>query len=458
MGNLGKNRKKFLALAIALSLQMQAVMPCYAAVTAEAGGANVNVNIINIVKPDSNGLSHNKFTDFNVAANGIVFNNHTGSAQYNSHLAGALNANANLQGNAAKLILTEVTGTGKTNLNGMLEIAGTKADLVIANPNGIVGKGFGFINVGRATLTTGMPDWGDDGKLNGFSVAKGTIDIQNAGLTEDQRTDYRPDKLDVMARAIKINDELWANEAINVVAGSNEVKYNTDGSLEVQKTTATAEKPQVALDVAALGGMYAGRIMLVGTEKGLGMNIGGNLKAQENLSITNDGRIVFTKNAGSNNTADGLSNKDYTSLTSDGNVMVSSTEDIENSSVITAQKDMTLTVGGKLTNSGTLEAGAAYTAEEEEENPKFLQDAAALRITAYEIANSGNINASSILHVASAKAMNNDGYMHSSGEARVSAGGILSGSGSIGAKSSVNVRSEERRVGKECRSRWSPYH
>lgn len=448
MGNLGKNRKKFLALAIALSLQMQAVMPCYAAVTAEAGGANVNGNIINIVKPDSNGLSHNKFTDFNVAGNGIVFNNHTGSAQYNSHLAGALNANANLQGNAAKLILTEVTGTGKTNLNGMLEIAGTKADLVIANPNGIVGKGFGFINVGRATLTTGMPDWGADGKLNGFSVAKGTIDIQNTGLTEDQRTDYRPDKLDIMARAIKINDELWANEAINVVAGSNEVKYNTDGSLEVQKTTATAEKPQVALDVAALGGMYAGRIMLVGTEKRLGMNIGGNLKAQENLSITNDGRIVFTKNAGSSNTADGLSNKDYTSLTSDGNVMVSSTEDIENSSVITAQKDMTLTVGGKLTNSGTLEAGAAYTAEEEEENPKFLQDAAALRITADEIANSGNINASSILHVTSTKAINNDGYMHSSGEASISAGGILSGSGSIGAKSSVNVQADKLTLNK----------
>lgn len=339
MGSLGKNRKKFLALAIALSLQMQAVMPCYAAVTAEAGGANVNGNIINIVKPDSNGLSHNKFTDFNVAGNGIVFNNHTGSAQYNSQLAGALNANANLQGNAAKLILTEVTGTGKTNLNGMLEIAGTKADLVIANPNGIVGKGFGFINVGRATLTTGIPNMGADGKLNGFSVAKGTIDIQNAGLTEDRRTDYRPDKLDIMARAIKINDELWANEAINVVAGSNEVKYNADGSLEVQKTSATAEKPQVALDVAALGGMYAGRIMLVGTEKGLGMNIGGNLKAQENLSITNDGRIVFTKNSGSSsNVTDGLQNQDYTSLTSDGTVMVSSTEDIENSGVITAQR------------------------------------------------------------------------------------------------------------------------
>ena len=25
-------------------------------------------------------------------------------------------------------------------------------------------------------------------------------------------------------------------------------------------------------------------------------------------------------------------------------------------------------------------------------------------------------------------------------------------------RTSLNVRSEERRVGKECRSRWSPYH
>ena len=26
------------------------------------------------------------------------------------------------------------------------------------------------------------------------------------------------------------------------------------------------------------------------------------------------------------------------------------------------------------------------------------------------------------------------------------------------ARTNINVRSEERRVGKECRSRWSPYH
>ena len=30
--------------------------------------------------------------------------------------------------------------------------------------------------------------------------------------------------------------------------------------------------------------------------------------------------------------------------------------------------------------------------------------------------------------------------------------------GAVTTKGVANVRSEERRVGKECRSRWSPYH
>ena len=37
-------------------------------------------------------------------------------------------------------------------------------------------------------------------------------------------------------------------------------------------------------------------------------------------------------------------------------------------------------------------------------------------------------------------------------------GGIRSGMGYLGSKDLDTLRSEERRVGKECRSRWSPYH
>ena len=313
--------------------------------------------------------------------------------------------------------------------------------LVIANPNGIIGKGFGFINVGRATLTTGVPKFGIDGNLNGFSIAKGTIDIQNAGLTEEQRKDYRPDKLDIMALAIKINDELWANYEMNVIAGSNDVKYKEDGSLAVQATNASGEKPEVLLDVAALGGMYAGKIFLVGTEKGLGFNIGGNLRAQEHLSITNDGKIVFTKNDNSkvNDTTNEIEKADYISVTSDGSIKITGTDNIENSGDVTAQKDMTLTVGGKLVNNGTLEAGAAYTAEDEEENPRFLKDDAELKITANSIENSGSMSASKKLNATSTTTINNDGYMHGGNETSINAGGILRGVGSIGAGNSVSV-------------------
>ena len=36
--------------------------------------------------------------------------------------------------------------------------------------------------------------------------------------------------------------------------------------------------------------------------------------------------------------------------------------------------------------------------------------------------------------------------------------GLISGKGDKGATGPTGARSEERRVGKECRSRWSPYH
>ena len=35
---------------------------------------------------------------------------------------------------------------------------------------------------------------------------------------------------------------------------------------------------------------------------------------------------------------------------------------------------------------------------------------------------------------------------------------IVIGAGHAGCEAAAAARSEERRVGKECRSRWSPYH
>jgi filamentous hemagglutinin family protein len=56
----------------------------------------------------------------------------------------------------AKVILNEVNSRDPSNLNGMIEVAGKKAQVVIANPAGITCNGCGFINANRATLTTGQ--------------------------------------------------------------------------------------------------------------------------------------------------------------------------------------------------------------------------------------------------------------------------------------------------------------
>jgi filamentous hemagglutinin len=97
------------------------------------------VTVVDIAAPNANGLSHNLYTDFNVNVNGLVLNNALQST--NSVLAGTIQANANLQGSAANIIVNEVTGSNRTNLNGMLEVAGPQAAVIIANPNGITEYG-----------------------------------------------------------------------------------------------------------------------------------------------------------------------------------------------------------------------------------------------------------------------------------------------------------------------------
>ena len=60
---------------------------------------NGGTQVINIVTPNNEGISHNQYQDFNVGKPGAVFNNALEAGQ--SQLAGQLNANSNLNGQAA---------------------------------------------------------------------------------------------------------------------------------------------------------------------------------------------------------------------------------------------------------------------------------------------------------------------------------------------------------------------
>ncbi len=406
MKTIGK-KQKLMALSLAILLHLETVVPAVAATVIPANGATVqnganNVPVVNIVAPNEKGLSHNKFTDFNVGQEGLVFNNATQNVD--TRLAGNVAANSQLNGRNASIILAEVTSNRNTNLNGLMEVAGQKADLVIANPNGIVGNGFGFINVGRAVLTTGKPVI-TDGNLDHFEVQKGTVEIIGNGnkyYDNDGNPIYEPvDKLDIYAAAAKINAELWAKDSMHVVTGKNNVAYSNSGATRSFNASGTG----VSLDVAALGGMYAGKIYLVGTNTGLGVNVAGAIHADNELHITNNGKITFQEGElveedpdeheeGSGNEAN------YTGNIYSGGTMdiVATGADIQNNANVSAVGSIGITAGGKLTNNGKMNAGEQY--ETVEGSDVFEQKSSNLTIQANEIENgNGVLDASNRLSI-----------------------------------------------------------
>nr|WP_092074114.1 hemagglutinin repeat-containing protein [Dendrosporobacter quercicolus]NSL47754.1 hemagglutinin repeat-containing protein [Dendrosporobacter quercicolus DSM 1736]SDM77938.1 adhesin HecA family 20-residue repeat-containing protein [Dendrosporobacter quercicolus] len=307
------------------------------------------VPVVQIAAPSAAGVSRNQYLEFNVGPQGLILNN--ARVITRTELAGYITGNPHLSGEAARIILNEITGAGISRLNGYTEIAGQKADLIIANPNGIAGAGFGFINAGRTTLTTGRPIFGGSGSLAGFRVTGGNIALSGAGL--DGRG---ADRVDFISRAVAVNAGLWAQE-LNVVTGTNQVDY---ASLTPQAIAGEDGRPTVALDVSALGGMYAGKIKLVGTEKGVGVNSQGTLAAASgSLSLTQAGQIRLAGTASAAQdltitTGEGMSSSG--TVYAGGSAALSAGGRIENSGTIAAAKDSGLSAAA-ITSTGTLAAG-----------------------------------------------------------------------------------------------------
>ncbi|MDK9724927.1 MAG: filamentous hemagglutinin N-terminal domain-containing protein [Sterolibacteriaceae bacterium MAG5] len=295
----------------------------------QVGAALNGVPLVQIAAPNGSGVSHNQYQQFNVGTPGVVLNNSQVAVQ--TQLAGYVEGNANLAAGPARIILNEVTSTQPSNLNGYLEVAGTRAEVVIANPNGITCNGCGFINTSRGVLATGAPLFGADGALDALRVTGGTVAFQGSGLNA-----ANTDQVDIVARSVQVNAELWARK-LNVVAGANRVNY---ADLGVQLIAGTGDIPTVAIDVAAIGGMYAGKIRLVGTEAGVGVASAGNIAAQSgDLVIDSRGKVTLRGNT-----------------TAAGDIAVISSGDIDNSGSLYAGGNAGLTAQGRIDNSGTLAA------------------------------------------------------------------------------------------------------
>ncbi|WP_242630900.1 filamentous hemagglutinin N-terminal domain-containing protein [Variovorax paradoxus] len=242
------------------------------------------VPLVNIQTPSAAGVSRNIFNQFNVAPNGAILNN--SRVNVATQLGGIVQGNPYLATGPARIIVNEVNGGSPSQLRGYIEVAGQRAEVIIANPAGISINGGGFINASRATVTTGTPQFNAIGGLDSFLVRGGTVTIDGAGL-DASKADYAA----ILARAVQLNAAIYATD-LKVVTGANQV--SADHS-QITPTAGTGTAPTFALDVAALGGMYAGKITLIGTEAGLGVRNAGSIGASNgNLIVTSAGRLENT--------------------------------------------------------------------------------------------------------------------------------------------------------------------
>ncbi|WDA46511.1 hemagglutinin repeat-containing protein [Fusobacterium nucleatum] len=223
------------------------------------------VPLVNIEAPDNNGISHNVYKEYNVDERGAILNNSKDLT--NSQLGGLIYGNPNLQNtNEASTIINEVSGVNRSRIEGYQEIAGKKANYILANPNGIYVNGAGFINTGNVTLTTGS-------RNNLQNPEKGIIEVAGKGL------DLRNiNKAELVARVAELSAPIYGGEEVNLKLGSQ----------------GQSNKPEYALDAKALGSIYAGRINIVVNEDGVGVKTEAPIYATKgDVVISSKGKVYL---------------------------------------------------------------------------------------------------------------------------------------------------------------------
>lgn len=312
---------------------------------------------VNIQTPSAGGVSRNTYKQFDVGQEGAILNNARNNTQ--TQIGGWVQGNPWLAKGEAKVILNEVNSSNPSQLKGYLEVAGKQAQVVIANPSGLVCDGCGVINATRFTLTTGQAVM-NQGYLESFRVRDGQVTIAGKGL-DGSLTPFT----DIYSRALTVNAGLYAN-SLSTVLGQNDIDVRDQAAAKINAATANLNtsnnKPNFALDVGQLGGMYAGKIFLVGTENGLGVRNAGSINAiSGQLTLTANGDLVNAGNI--------IANKDQVQLTAhnvtnSGNI--SSTQqqiniqanEMNNSGLLASNDEIKLNIANKINNdAGVINAG-----------------------------------------------------------------------------------------------------
>ena len=308
------------------------------------------IPLVNVTAPTNGGVSMNKYDQFNVEKQGAILNNSYVTSK--TELAGYVQGNSNLVNGTAKVIVNQVTSDTPTSMNGYLEVAGQKASVVVANPNGITVNGGGFLNTEHAVLTTGRAELDGAGNLQNYRVEQGKVSIEGKGLDGK-----RADSVSILARTIDVNAGVWANK-LNTRTGQNTIDAKNLKATALDLSS-TETKPTIGLDVAAVGGMYANHITMVGTEAGVGVNLNGVVAGTQSVSVDANGHLSVNGTLQSDTSLMAKANSiQNTKTIASGGDLALETKELTNTGHITSAKNGHVKVEETLTNNNTIAAGA----------------------------------------------------------------------------------------------------
>ena len=402
------------------------------------------VPIVNISTPNDRGVSINEFKEYNVDEKGQILNNADNIGR--SYLGGLINANPNLAPNqAANLIILQVNGSNRSQIEGYLEaLSRQKVDVILANENGLYINNSGTINIKNFTATTGKLNL-KDGDFVGIDVEKGNVLIGPKGFNGNN-TDY----VDIIAKTLELRGNIVANN-LNIKTGSND--KNSSNTL--------------AIDASELGGMYAGVIKIVSTDKGVGVNSDSFIVSKDKkLEITADGQIKINKVQAKGIDIKGKEYVQKDLTYSDGDISIKADKiklagtamsgnkvslngDVENSSNISAKEKInlknlentgniltgdTLNVDGSLNNSGNIQANSQIevlgnvnnTGEILTNNSFTAKDVK----TTGKLISKDNINVSNLENsgvITSNNKLNIDGKLNNAGEIQITDNIVVNG-------------------------------
>lgn len=229
-------------------------------------GGRITVDVAGAV----GGVSTNSYREFNVSRAGVDLNNSTARA---------------------RTILNQVTGTNPSLLEGPLSVLGPRANVVIANPNGISVNGMVVQNVGNLALTTGQVTFNDftvNGQLQRnlvLNTSQGAIEIGPGGFSGTLLN------LELIAKQLRVGGKVEnfytdPNARVRAVVGESHAEIDASVSPGdnltpwISYTAASgATSRQLALDITAAGSLIGGRVELIVTDQGAGVRNAGAMYA-----------------------------------------------------------------------------------------------------------------------------------------------------------------------------------